>query len=293
MTNHQWTGIAVLLGLVSIALFGGIKNTGSGPYSKSNLTPQQQQIEIQSQIYTTSANVQDLKQKIAEAESAKNASEYKGLVNLYYVVKAEDPAQEYVTLHADPSLKGSVDITGWTLKSLNSGQSVQIPQGVYLYFADQKNGEEDVRLTSNDYVYIVTGRSPNSYSFKVNKCTGYVDQDRKIYPPLSNMCPYPSDENLSSIPKTSINDSCLDFINSLPRCETPTNLQANWSYECTHFLTQTLTYGSCVDNHKSDSDFYQHEWRIYLKRSETLWKTRRETIVLYDNLGKVVSAVTY
>jgi hypothetical protein len=292
MSNNQW-GLLILFGLVAIALFGGIKNNVSGPSYRTNLSTTQKQALIQSQIYSTEAEVQDLKQKIADEESAKNASQYKGLINLYYVVKSTDPSQEYVTIHADPSLKGNVDITDWTLKSLNTGQSAQIPQGVYLYFAGVKNGEEDIRLTSNDYVYIVTGKAPDGYSFKVNKCTGYIDQDRKIYPPLSNMCPYASDENLSSIPKNSNNDSCLDFINAIPRCETPTNLQVGWSYECTHFLTQTLTYGSCIDNHKTDSDFYQHEWRIYLKRSEPLWKTRRETIVLYDNLGKVVSATTY
>ena len=149
-------------------------------------------------------------------------------------------------------------------------------------------------ISAGDTAYLITGISPNGVSFKTNKCSGYLTQFQTFIPYISNSCPRPRDENLSAIPKIAVNDDCLDYIDSFPSCRVETqNLPVNWSYECKNFITQKINYPSCVNLHKGDKDFYQNEWRIYLKKSTSLWKSRRENIILYDNLGKIVDTLTY
>jgi hypothetical protein len=63
--------------------------------------------------------------------------------------------------------------------------------------------------------------------------------------------------------------------------------------ECTDFIYKKVNYPACIDTHKNDKDFYQNEWRIFLKRSETLWKNSREDIVLLDEEGKIVDEYKY
>ena len=129
---------------------------------------------------------------------------------------------------------------------------------------------------------------------KSNKCSGYLTQFQTFIPFINNICPLAKNEDLSQIPKIISNDACFDYLNTLQRCRVPTkNLPVNFTYECTHFISNTINYPSCINIHKNDKDFYQHEWRVYLKRSASLWKDRRENIILYDNQGKIVSTLTY
>ena len=156
------------------------------------------------------------------------------------------------------------------------------------------NAEDDIVLTGGDILYLVTGVSPNGASFKVNKCSGYLGQFQTFVPYLTANCPLPKNEDLSGIPKLVINDACFDYINSMRSCKIQTkSLPVNWGSECINFIYNKINYPSCINTHKNDKDFYQREWRVYLKRSERLWKDKRETVVLYDNLGKIVSTLNY
>lgn len=280
-------GIIIILGIIAIALFGGIKSTPNNRLiSSGNATPEQK-------IQAAQAQVENLKQQLQAEVDKKNQSEYYGQINLLYANRSTDISQEYLTIKVNAASK-TIPITGWTLKSLSSGNSVTIPKATYLFFAGMQNSAGDINLSSGDTLYLITGSSPNGVSFKVNKCSGYLAQFQTFVPYINSQCPRAQDENLSEIPKRIENDSCFDYIDSINQCRTQTeNLPINLSYECRNFITKKLNYSSCVETHKDDADFYQHEWRIYLRRSETVWKDRRESIVLYDSLGKVVSELKY
>lgn len=280
-------GIIIILGIIAIALFGGIKSTpNNGFVSSGNATPEQK-------VQAAQAQVENLKQQLQAEVDKKNQSEYYGQVSLLYANRSTDVSQEYLTIKASGASK-TIPITGWTLKSSSSGNSVTIPKATYLFFAGMQNSAGDINLSSGDTLYLVTGSSPNGVSFKVNKCSGYLAQFQTFVPYINNQCPRAQDENLSEIPKRIENDSCFDYIDSINQCRTQTeNLPINLSYECKNFITKKLNYSSCVETHKNDTDFYKQEWRVYLRRSERVWKDRRENIVLYDRLGKVVSELKY
>ncbi len=298
MNKDDTIGIVILLSIIMISLFGGAKgvsvnNNVARNNNTTNRTAEQERREIQRQLTEAKREADKIEQQIKQIEENKNASIYKNIVDLSFVRRSSDPKQEYVQIKVGRT-DTPIKVTGWTLKSSSSGQTVTIPKGTYLFFAGTVNSEEDIYLNNGDTLYLVTGISPNGASFRVNKCSGYLSQFQRFTPNLSTQCPRPRDEDLSSIPNTVNNDACLDYIERFPSCRIQTQtLPANWSYECTNFIYGKINYPSCVNTHKNDSDFYLKEWRVYLKRSERIWKDRREEIILYDNQGKIVDTIKY
>ena len=294
MSKDDSIGIIIILGIIFIALFSGSKGaSNNGLLSSGNVTPEQKQKNITKEIQQTQAKIDTLKKQIQTENDKKIQSIYKDMVTISYVNKSTNPSQEYVAIRVKNNATTTIPVTGWTLHSTNTGNTVTIPTGTYLFFMGTKS-DDDIYLNGGDTLYLITGISPNGTSFKINKCSGYLSQFQTFIPYINNICPDPRSEDLSSIPKIISNDACLDYINSFPRCKVETkNLPVNWTYECKHFINDTLSYPSCVNTHKNDKDFYQKEWRVYLKRNASIWKNRRENIILYDNLGKIVTTLTY
>lgn len=295
MKKDEWTGILVILGIIAVSLFGGSKGASrNGLFSGSNATPEQKQQNITQELNKTQTEVDLLGKQIQTEEDKKTQSQYKDFVSFAYINRSTDPEQEYAVLHINSKATTTIDITGWTLKSTNTGNSVTIPRGTYLYFSGTINSEDDIYVTGGDTIYLITGQTPIGVSFKLNKCSGYLSQFQKFVPYLPTSCPAPRSEDLKSIPKIVVNDACLDYINSFPSCQVETkNFPVSWSYECRNFFQTKISYPSCVNIHKGDKDFYQHEWRAYFRHNQILWKSRRENIILYDNIGKIVSSLTY
>ncbi len=302
--KDDWLWLLIIGGIIVAGALGGFKSptgkvgfttgsfkTGSFPTSSGTLNGDQS--NIQQQITSAQYKVEELRKQVQIEIDKKTASPYKGIVTIRSVQKSANPANEYIILRVSGA-KNSINITGWTLTSTSTGASVKIPKSTRLFFTGMVNPEEDVYVENGDTVFINTGVSPNGSGFKVNKCSGYLSQFQTWTPSLSTNCPLPKNENLSSIPRTVVNDACFDYINIFPQCRIQTQtLPLKWSYECTNFIYNKINYASCIDSHKNDTDFYQHEWRIFLKRSDRLWKTSRENITLYDNLGKTVATIYY
>lgn len=292
-------GILIILGIIAIALFGGVKGAGNNGLSPTGAqTPEQKQQgqtnNTEQKIEEAQNEVDSLKIKAQAEENKKSQSKYKGIITLAYVNRSTDPTREYVTIRMNYNATETILVTGWMLRSASGGWSTTIPKGTYLFFAGIANVEENIYLTSGDTLYLVTGISPNGASFKVNKCSGYLGQFQTFIPYLNSRCPLPRYEDLSSIPKTKINDACFEYIESMQQCRIQTeSTPASWSTECQNFIYNKINYPSCVNTHKNDKDFYGNEWMVYLKRSESMWKDRRENIVLYDNEGKIVDSLSY
>jgi hypothetical protein len=286
MEKDHYFGIAILLGIIAIALFGGQKNA---------LQLQPQTNTTQTQAQTAAQDQLTAEQQLQAKQFAQTHSPYYGMISIQYVNQNSQASYEYVVIQMSQSATTSAQISGWKLQSLSSGQGTSIQtNGVQLYFQNQVNGDGPIVINPGDTIYLITGTSPIGYSFRLNKCSGYLSQFQTFTPYLSTNCPVPKVEASTSIPHIVGNNACLDYIDSFPTCqEQTTPLPLNWSYECTNFITTKLNYASCVDSHKNDSDFYEKEWRVYLNRGQTLWQSEREDIVLYDNNGKIVSELKY
>ena len=207
--------------------------------------------------------------------------------------KETDPNQEYLEIKADKKNKSPMKITGWKLKG-KTGLDIAIGQGAsYIYSSVASQPQEDVYLKPGEKAIIVTGKSLLGTSFKLNKCAGYFEQFHEFTPELNTECPLLRDEELPS----NLNDSCLDYIDRVSSCQTvvsiPYKYSSKLSSSCQDYVTQNANYKTCLEKHKGDSDFYLPEWRIYLERSEELWKKKRETITLYDDKNNVIDSQSY
>lgn len=303
---NTWLGIVIILGIIFLGAYGGNINNTSSPFrfqpiiQPSGETADSNTVEISvpeqyKSIVTSNPAAAPTPEVVDEdVVTDPSMSKYSNHVSISYVSNGSTPNTEYVQIRTTGNASTTIPITGWTLISTSTGRSVKIPKAIYLYFADSQNYEQNIVLGANETVYLITGYSPNGASFKVNKCSGYLQQFQTFKPALPYSCPAARNENLSSIPKTVNNDACFDYIDGMPPCRIQTEeLPANWSYECTNFIYNKVNYPSCINVHKADKDFYKSEWRVYLQRSEKLWKDYRETVVLYDNDGKIVSKYEY
>ncbi|MFM2357766.1 MAG: hypothetical protein RJA61_503 [Candidatus Parcubacteria bacterium] len=251
--------------------------------------------QIEQEIKKVERSVQEIAKDIQELEENKNASVYKGQITMRISGQASrDPATEYITLETSTQNKNPIRITGFQFKSLSTNKGATIGQAIPLFFSQGNNVNQDVYLKPGERAYVVTGKgSMNNISFQVNKCFGYHNQFNTFMPSIQQQCPLARDEK-NNIPTSPVNDSCFDFIESFPQCKTQTTpLPTNFTFECRNFILETMNYNSCVNLHKNESGFYSKEWRVFLGRDESLWKSRREAIVLLDQDGKTIDTVIF
>lgn len=235
--------------------------------------------------------------------------------------------KEYIVLRTSGLKKNeTVNITGWSLTNgkgarlyqINDTQikgttdRVVIPQASRVFLTTGKNYPGPIVLGPSSRVYLNTGNVPNKLpfevtSFQVNKCSGYIatTENYKFYPSLSRSCPDPEKE----IDLDTLDENCYKFVRSLATCHTPEFKErtkvgdhyeygyvdgvGNLSNQCKVILKNYFNYNSCVAIHGTDPDFLKNEWRVFLNRPWELWAKTRETITLYDNMGRFVDDLSY
>jgi hypothetical protein len=279
----------VMFGLIALVILSIVN--AKNPIKNSRIFPNEQY--SQTNTSGTSNSTQESPEVLAEKVLEKDPVTSK--LSLYlriYGGYGSSANEEYITIE-NTSKDRYIDITDFKLKSTSTNIEVTIPKTVKLYFTGMQNVEENVILGPQERAYVITGKSPTSNGMKLNKCSGYLTQYNNFSPSFSTNCPAPRNEDLSSIPKTVNNDICFDLIDYYPSCRVQSEPISNmYSSECQNFIYKKINYPNCINTHKNDSDFWEKTWYVYLKRSEKIWKDRREVIVLYDRDDKVISKIT-
>ena len=223
-------------------------------------------------------------------------SPYKGLVKLSGTsgAKKTDPNKEYITLKISRGVSEPISLSGWSVKSIFGAIFYELPDAERVSTSGLETVDSRVTVSAGDSVIVLTGRSPSGDSFRVNKCSGYFEQFQDFTPSISKRCPTPEDELVFFNGASGFNNECLDFIERLPRCKLfLDSIDNDLSPSCKQFVTEELNYVKCVEHHVNDSDFYQGQWRLFLKRDQEIWKSKREQIKLYDNQGRLVDTISY
>jgi len=222
---------------------------------------------------------------------------YRGIVTMDHYVSgaaSSNPDNEYVEIRVDQNANLPVDITGWTLSSDASGNAVVIPQGTEVPTSGTINAAQDIVLTPGVNAIIVSGQSPIGASFRENKCIGYFSSFQQFSPSLPQNCPRPSDELASLYGTGYIRDAaCIDYVDNLSRCQVALTPPTGASSACQTFLEKYMNYNGCVTAHQSDADFKGDTWRVYLGRSNSMWRSKDELVKLLDKDGKTVDAFSY
>ncbi len=306
-----------LIGIVILMFFGS--SWGIGVEKKESKS-------VASESSRTLSNRESLKES---SSFQGEVSPWKGKVNIQKGTAGSEyqPYKEYITLRTTRLKDGeTINLTGWSLSNgkgarfyqigdkqvAGSSDRVFIPQASRVFLTKGVNYQSPIIVGKNSRVVLLTGNVPNRLpfavtNFQVNKCSGYIEsmENYKFFPPINLSCPDPEDE----VRIASLEDSCYKFIRSLRMCHTPefperTRVGDSWEYgyvdgvaglsnQCKAILKTHFNYESCVALHGTDPDFLQNEWRVFLNRSWELWAKNRETITLYDNLGRVVDELSY
>lgn len=224
-------------------------------------------------------------------------SPYRGLVSMNHYVSgagAADPQNEYIEINVSQSARTPINLSGWTLRSDATGASAIIPKGTEIPISGTINASEDLLLPAGMRAIVISGRSPIGASFRENKCIGYFSNFQKFYPTLPQNCPPASDELESFYGSGYVSDAvCINYVNKLPRCEVALSPPATVSGACQDFMVKYLNYNGCMEAHQQDIDFKGDAWRVYLNRSNAMWRSRHEIVKLLDASGKTVDAFGY
>lgn len=231
---------------------------------------------------------------------------------------------EYVILSALSSNKEAINISGWKLKNgrderiynpsgveerFGVSAIVPIPLGNYFYTGGESEPILPIILLPGEKAYVVTGRmvtsSPYQFntSFKVNKCSGYIENEDgyDFVPKLSTRCPKP----LELIDGRTLDDACYGLVKSYSTCRLPgfaEDRDGNLFLDgrkpiktsCARIMAESLNYDNCIYVTRGDKDFITKEWRIFLNhKGWPLWAEKRETITLLDKEGKIVDQISY
>lgn len=223
-------------------------------------------------------------------------SGYRGEISLSHYISgggSSNPNNEYAVLSLPSNAPGPVTISGWTLQSEASGNTATIPGAADVPLSGIINGGAPVTLQPGQTAYIISGRSPIGASFRENKCIGYFAQFQHFTPSLPNSCPTPTSELQKNYPDYIRDNSCINYTNTLSRCQAVLSTPNTISGACTHLATTYLNYNGCVNEHANDSDFKSGTWQLYLGRTAAMWRSSHEVVKLLDENGQTVDAFSY
>lgn len=182
-----------------------------------------------------------------------------------------------------------IDITGWKIKS--NKKEITIPQAVNLYDLSGFSADADIVLNPNSYVDIYSNTSAVNRNLRLNKCSGYLENDFSFLPALPKNCPLISRSAISSL-----SGQCQSYIMSLNSCQIPSISVYNSfpggddGNKCRAFLGN-LNYNSCVKEHRNDADFYLNDWKVWANQS--ILDAQHDTIKLFDSAGLLVDQYIY
>lgn len=226
-----------------------------------------------------------------------DVSPYRGAVTMSHSVSgagSSNPQYEYIEIQVAGNATSPINLSGWTIESDASGSSMTIPKGTEVPTSGIVNASQDIILTAGMRALIISGPSPIGASFRENKCMGYFSAFQTFYPSISQNCPTPSTELSSFYGPDYIRDAaCIDYVNKISRCQPVLSPPVTVTGACQAFLVQHLNYNGCITAHQNDADFKGSAWRIYLGRSNSMWRTQHEFIKLKDANGKTVDAFSY
>lgn len=194
-----------------------------------------------------------------------------------------------ITIRAN-SIKEKIDITGWYIKG-NKSVFVYIPQAIKNFDLRSAWFESDIILESNNYVYIYNSQSPIGRNFRLNKCTGYLNNYYKFIPSLSNNCP-----RIDRGAIISFSGKCQNILTSIGTCKEISNkdwnsLIGDEEANCRAYVDD-FNYGGCYSAHYSDSDFLSNEWRVWLNTNIS-FDIDHDRLLLFDKNGLLVDEKIY
>ncbi|MBI1838997.1 MAG: hypothetical protein HYR95_01705 [Candidatus Colwellbacteria bacterium] len=194
-----------------------------------------------------------------------------------------------ITLSSSLGKDEKLNITGWKIKS--NRREVSIAQAIEVYEPNNLGLMEDIILKGNNYLYLYSNESAIKRNFRLNKCTGYLENLYDFNPALPKSCPtIPRSES------TYLSGSCQSYIFSLGNCQLPdANIYNSFpgtdaGNACREFLN-TISFDACFNRHKNDPDFLSAEWRLWV--NDNILDSQHDRLWIFDKKGLLVDEYIY
>ena len=190
-----------------------------------------------------------------------------------------------VTYFSNQNATGTIDITGWQIKSKNSGE--YIPQAIDLYDPLGLAAASDIRTKNGDTVYLYSTSAP--FNLRINKCVGYIAKVANFQPGLPSNCPYVDQSAIANF-----TGACQNYINTLGGCQQPDMSSPQvprTDYACQDYLENNFTYKSCFADHAGDPDFLSNQ--VWAWTGSNVVNQYHDVVDLFDKSGLLVDQYSY
>jgi len=186
-----------------------------------------------------------------------------------------------------------INITDWRIKT-NHGEFI-IPQAVNIYDFSGFSFEQDIIIFGSANINIYTSRSPINLNFRLNKCTGYLQNNYSFNPALPRNCPTVQRSEVSYF-----SGQCQNYVFSLGSCAAPSISFSNSlpgndeGNACRQFLS-AINQNACYQKHRWEADFLSNEWRIWMNWTNynNILDSQHDTVRLFDTQGLLVDEYIY
>ena len=179
----------------------------------------------------------------------------------------------------------TIDITGWQIKSKNSGE--YIPQAINIYDPSGLMPASDIRVKNGDTVYLYSSSAP--FNLRLNECIGYIAHVANFSPPLPSNCPYVDRSEIQNF-----TGACQNYIQSIGACQQPNmsspQIPRN-DYACQDYLQNNFTYKSCFNAHAGDANFLSNQ--VWVWTGANVVDQYHDTVKLLDQNGLLVDLYKY
>lgn len=224
---------------------------------------------------------------------ASDLSVYFDKVHVTSITRSSQPgAPTLVTISSrfdGPEYPLGIDVTNWRVQS--NRDVFFVPRAAALFWGGPSSAQNNVLLSARGRVIVSSNPSPVGTSFRLNACTGYLEEGYDFDPPLLRQCPRPERHEISSF-----TGACQSYILGLGTCVHPdlNNPAVISDFQCANFMRDTFQYAGCFRQNAADPDFLKDEWRLFLGRPGAhIADPEHDRILLFDLQGKLVSEYLY
>lgn len=180
---------------------------------------------------------------------------------------------------------GTIDVTGWQIKSRDSGE--YIPQAIDVYDPSGLTPASDILMKQGDTLHLYSSSAP--FNLRLNECIGYIANVADFQPALPLSCP-PIDRSAIQ----GLSGECQEYIDSIGGCQQP-NMSSPQvpqnDYACQDYLENNFTYKSCFAAHDSDPNFLSDQ--IWAWTGSNVVNQYHDSVELLDRNGLLVDLYTY
>jgi len=180
---------------------------------------------------------------------------------------------------------GTIDVTGWQIKSKHSGE--YIPQAIDVYDPSGLTPPSDIRLKNGDTAYLYSTSAP--FNVRLNECIGYIANVADFSPAIPDTCPYIDQSAIQNF--TGV---CQNYIETLGQCQAP-NMSSpqipRTDYACQDYLENNFNYKSCFEAHDGDANFLSDQ--VWVWTGSNVVDEYHDSVELLDQHGLLVDLYTY